>query len=194
MDHSEVLWSELFGDEDVDAEFDRSRRDEPPWFGFVPRVMAVDLTRPFAPTFALWRRGAVVEVGTFSVDRRAVPGKVRPLLFLAETFADLSRDRNLFGAYLATFDLLADAACAAATAAVVREADWCGMFILEPVPYAVGAGVAPAAWLAEATAAQLEAGVIHPPEAVARRRWLEKAGPSDLSLESAPVAVGQRRR
>jgi hypothetical protein len=193
MDRLEILWSELFGDEDVDGDFDRNRRDEPPWFGFAPRVLAVDLARPFAPTFALWRQGAVIEVGTFTVDRRAIPGKVRPLLFLAETFADLCRDRNLFGAYLATFDLLADAACAASIAAVAREADWCGMFILEPVPYGAKADVEPAAWLAEAAATRLEAGALKPPEMVARRRWLEKSRPSDLPLEAAPVAVGQRR-
>ncbi len=193
MDRLEVLWSELFGDEDVDEDFDHSRRGEPPWFGFVPRVLAVDLARPFAPTFALWRRGAVIEVGTFTVDRREIPGKVRPLLILAETFADLCRERDLFGAHLATFDLLADAACAAATAAVVREADWCGMFILEPAPYGTKAGVEPAAWLAEAAAAELGAGVAKPPEMVARRRWLEKSGLSELALKSAPVAVSQRR-
>jgi hypothetical protein len=141
MDRLEVAWSELFGDEDVDVGFDPSRRDEPPWFGFIPRVLGVDLTRPFHPTLALWSRGRVVEVATFTVDRREFPGTARALLMLAESFADMSRERNLFGAHLATFDLWRDAACAAATAAIIREADWCGMFVLEPAEYVGRGGV-----------------------------------------------------
>jgi len=177
MDRLEVAWSELFGDEDVDVGFDPSRRDEPPWFGFIPRVLGVDLTRPFHPTLALWSRGRVVEVATFTVDRRRFPGTARALLMLAESFADMSRERNLFGAYLATFDLWRDAACAAATAAVIREADWCGMFVLEPAEYVGRGGLEPAALLAEAAA--------NPAALVPKK--------SDLPLESALVAVDQRR-
>lgn len=194
MDRLEVVWSELFGDEDVDAEFDQSRRDEPPWFGFVPRVLGADLARPFHPTLALWSRGRVVEVATFTVDRRQFPGTARALLMLAESFADTCRERNLFGAYLATFDLWRDAACAAATAAVIREADWCGMFVLEPTEYLGKAGVEPAALLAETAANRLEAGTVQPPELVARRRAAALVSKkSDLPLESALVAVDQRR-
>ncbi len=194
MDRLEIVWSELFGDEDVDVEFDHSRRDEPPWFGFVPRVLGVDLARPFHPTLALWSRGRVVEVATFTVDRREFPGTARALLMLAESFADMCRERNLFGAYLATFDLWRDAVCAAATAAVIREADWCGMFVLEPTEYLGKAGVEPAALLAEIAANRLEAGTILPPELVARRRAAALVPKkSDLPLECAPVAVDQRR-
>jgi hypothetical protein len=194
MDRLEVTWSELFGDEDVDVGFDPTRRGEPPWFGFIPRVLGVDLVRPFQPTLALWSRGRVVEVATFTVDRRQFPGTARALLRLAESFADACRDRNLFGAYLATFDLWGDAACAAATAAVIREADWCGMFVLDPTEYVREAGVEPAALLAEAAANRLEAGTTQPPELVARRRAAALVPKkSDLPLESALVAVDQRR-
>lgn len=192
MERLEFLWSELFGDEDVDAEFDHSRREEPPWFGFVPRVLALDATCPAKPAFALWRSGEVVEAGVFNVKRSEPAGKLRGLLMLAEVFADFCRERNLFGAYLATFDLLEDAARAAATATLAREADWCGMLILEPLSYPADAAVEPARWLAEVAAARLKAGLVLPPEMVARRRPDRSKG-LKLPLEGAGVTVGQRR-
>ena len=193
MDRLDVLWSELFGDEDVDAEFDHTQRGEPPWFGFVPRVLAVDATCPAKPAFALWRSGEVAEAGVFNVDRKEAPGKLRALLMLAETFADFCRERNLFGAYLATFDLWEDGARAAATAALAREADWCGMLILEPLPYPADPALEAAAWLAEVAAARLDAGILKPPQLVARRPRPDKPRGLNLTLEGAGVPVGQRR-
>jgi hypothetical protein len=188
MDPFNVTWEELFGDEDVEEDFDPGRRDEAPWFGFVPRVLALDFWRPFKPAFAFWRRGAVIELGRFDVDRRHVPGRVKPLLFLAEQVADYCRARNLFGAYLATFDLFDSPARAATTAAVMREADWCGMFVLEPVPYFKKSAGEPAALLAEAAAAELAAGALAPPEAVARARRTASARGSNLALKRALVS------
>jgi hypothetical protein len=189
MDLFEVTWEELFEDEDVDADFEPALRHEPPWFGFVPRVLALDFWRPYKPAFALWRRGTVIEVGHFGVDRRKVGGRVKPLLALAEQVADYCRERRLFGGHLATFDLFDCPARAAATAAVMREADWCGMFVLEPIPYFKKVGGEPAALLAEAAAAELAAGGLTPPEAVARRRRTASARGSDLSLKGALVSA-----
>jgi hypothetical protein len=188
MDLLECAWEELFEDEDLDGEFDPARRGEPPWFGFVPRVLALDFQRPFKPSFALWRRGTVIEAGRFHVDRRHVAGRVKPLLALAEQVADYCRGRRLFGGYLATFDLFDCPARAAATAAVIREADWCGMFVLEPVPYFKRSGGEPAALLAEAAAAELAAGLLATPEAVARRRGAEAAAGSALALKGPLVS------
>ena len=193
MDRLEVLWSELFDDEDVDAEYDHTQRGEPPWFGFVPRVLAMDATCPAKPAFALWRSGGVVEAGIFNVTRKETPGKLRALLMLAETFADFCRERNLFGAYLATFDLLEDAARAAVTAALAREADWCGMLILEPLPYPAEPALEAAPWLAEVAAARLDAGLLKPPHLVARRLRPDKPQGLNLTLERTGVTVGQRR-
>ncbi len=192
MDRLEVCWSELFGDEDVDAEYDHTRREEPPWFGFVPRVLAVDAACPAKPAFALWRSGGVAEAGIFNVKKSEPPGKLRALLMLAETFADFCRERNLFGAYLATFDLWEDAARAAATAALAREADWCGMLILEPLPYPAEPALEAAPWLAEVAAARLDAGILKPPHLVARRPRPDKPQGLNLTLERAGVTVGQR--
>lgn len=188
MDLFEVTWEELFDDEDVEPDFDPGLRNEPPWFGFIPRVLALDFWRPFKPAFALWRRGTIIEMGRFDVDRRQVGGRVKPLLMLAEQVADYCRGRRLFGGHLATFDLFDCPARAAATAAVMREADWCGMFVLEPVPCFRKSGGEPAALLAEAAAAELAAGALPPPEAVARRRRTASARGSDLSLKSAFVS------
>jgi hypothetical protein len=189
-----LIWSELFGDEDVDAEFDPVRRDDPPWFGFAPRVLALDASCPAKPAYALWRSGAVVEAGILEVRRGEGAGKIRNLLALAEVFADFGRDRHLFGAYFATFELWEDPARAAVTAALAREADWCGMFILEPIPYPEDGALEAPAWLAEVTASRLEAGLLKPTGLVARRPRPDKPPRSNLSLESAAVAVGQRRR
>jgi len=189
VDLFKVTWEELFEDEDVDADFEPALRDEPPWFGFVPRVLALDFWRPYKPAFALWRRGTIIEVGRFSVDRRKVAGRVKPLLTLAEQVADYCRERRLFGGHLATFDLFDCPARAATTAAVMREADWCGMFVLEPVPYFRKSRGEPAALLAEAAAAELAAGALTPPEAVARARRTASARGSDLSLKGALVAA-----
>ncbi len=193
MDRLEVCWSELFGDEDVDDEYDHTRREEPPWFGFVPRVLAVDVACPAKPAFALWRSGGVVEAGVFNVKRKEPEGKLRALLTLAEAFADFCRERNLFGAYLATFDPLEDAARAAAAAALAREADWCGMLILEPLPYPTDPALDAAPWLAEVAAARLAAGVLTPPHLVARRPRPDKPQGLNLALERAAVPVGQGR-
>jgi predicted RNase H-like HicB family nuclease len=194
MENVDILWSELFGDDDGNPDFDRARRYEPPWFGFVPRVLGVDVGRAYRPAFALWRAGSIVEAGTFTVDRRKTPGRVKPLLSLTETFADFSRERNLFGAYLATYDPGDDAARAAVAAALIREGDWCGMFVLEPAAITRGASIERAARLAEGTAEELVRGVVEPPELVARRVRLPKAPASDLALEGAlvPPAEGGR--
>jgi hypothetical protein len=196
MENVDILWSELFGDDDGNPDFDRARRFEPPWFGFVPRVLGVDVGGPYRPAFALWRAGSIVEAGTFKVDRRKMPGRVRPLLSLTDTFADFCRERNLFGAYLATYEVGEDAVRAAVAAALIREGDWCGMFVLEPAAVVRGASIERAARLAERTAAELIHGAIEPPELVARRARLPKAGAatSDLALEGAvvPPAEGGR--
>ncbi len=195
MDFAELVWSEFFEDDDLDATFDRHKRAEPPWFGFVPRVLAVNLSRPYQPRFALWREGEVIEEGAFSVDRRRVCGKVKPLLLLAERFADLCRERNLFGAYLAVFDFPDDAERAAATAAVIREADWCGMFVAEPTVYRRRRGDEPTAALATTVASRLAAGGEPAHPLVARRRFLgPSAVASHLSLEEALVTVGEGGR
>jgi hypothetical protein len=192
MERLEICWSELFGDEDVDAEYDHTRREEPPWFGFVPRVLAVDAACPAKPAFALWRSGEVADAGIFNVKRTEPPGKLRALLMLAETFADFCRERNLFGAYLATFDPLADAARAAVTATLAREADWCGMLILEPLPYPPEPALEAAAWLAEIAAARLDAGILKPPHLVARRPRPDKPQGLNLTLKGAGIPIGQR--
>jgi hypothetical protein len=192
MERLEILWSELFDDEDIDDDYDHTRRGEVPWFGFVPRVLALDTTCPAKPAFALWRNGGVVEAGVFHVEREETKGKLRALLTLAETFADFCRERNLFGAYLATFDILEDAARAAATATLAREADWCGMLILEPIAYPAEAGLEAAPWLAEVAAARLDAGLIKPPQLVARRIRQDKPKGLNFTLERAGVTVGQR--
>jgi hypothetical protein len=189
-----LIWSELFGDEDVDAEFDPARREDPPWFGFAPRVLAVDASCPAKPGYALWRSGAVVEAGTFAARRAEGAGKLHNLLALTEAFADFCRDRHLFGAYFAVFELWEDPACAAVIAALAREADWCGMFILEATPYPEDRAFEAAPWLAEVTASRLEAGLLKPTARVARRPRPDKPPRSHLSLEGAGVAVGQRRR
>lgn len=186
------MWSEVIGDEEVETEFDPTARYEPPWFGFVPRLLAVDLVRPFKPTFALWREGHIIEAGAWTVDRREYPGRVRPVLALTEKFADFCRERNLFGAYFVTFDLWAHAACAAVAAALIREADWCGMFVLEPAACFVGGPSDRAERLASWAAGAVKEGLLSPPGLVARRR--RRVGPAprlDLPLERAGVAVGQ---
>ncbi len=160
MNTMNIVWSEIFTD--ADAEFDRDRRDVAPWFGFVPRVLAVNVAGPYRPTFALWREGAVVERGAWAVDRRRVGGAVRPLLLVAERFADFCRERRLFGAYLALYEPGADAARAAVTAALIREADWCGMFVAEPVAFGAGRVRNGEVVLAEAVAAALAAGETAP--------------------------------
>ncbi len=194
MERLGLIWSELFGDEDVDADFDPGRREDPPWFGFPPRVLALDASCPAKPAYALWRSGAVVEAGPFAVRRAEGAGKLRNLLALTEVFADFCRERNLFGAYFATFEPGEDPARAAVTAALAREADWCGMFILEGSPYPADRALEAAAWLAEVTASRLEAGLVKPTALVARRPRPDKPPRSKLSLEGAGVAVGQRRR
>lgn len=168
MDLPNLVWSELFADEELDSEFDRAGRDTPPWFGFPPRVLAIVPRRPFQPAFALWREGAVVEAGVFGVDRRRIAGRVRPWLLLAEAFADMCRDRNLFGAHFIVSADADDALGAATSALLIREADWCGMFVGEPHPAARGAALAAAGSLARQYAAALIAGAAAAPTRVAR--------------------------
>jgi len=195
MGELNVAWSELFGDEEREAEFDRERRDEPPWFGFVPRVLAVNLARPYQPRLALWRDGAVVECKRLTVDRRRLAGSVRPLLALVERLADYCRERGLFGAYLALYDFAADAPRAAVTAAVMREADWCGMLVCEPVPYRPRRGVDPAAALACDVAARLAAGETAPAAMVARFRAGAATSRPDtrrrIPAPAAPAGAGR---
>jgi len=158
MDLKDLVWSELFADEELETEFDRANRDMPPWFGFPPRVLAVAARRPFQPAFALWREGIVIAAGMFGVDRRRVPSRVGSWLTLAEAFADLCRERNLFGAH---FIMSADGEDATATgisALLVREADWCGMFVGEPRPAGRGSPIAAARSLARVYAAALVEG------------------------------------
>lgn len=190
MTVTDIVWSELFADEDLDPEFDYERRGEAPWFGFVPRVLGLDLRRPFAPEVALWRDGALVETRRLAVDRRRWPGKVKPFLVLAERFADYCRERNLFGAYLATYDYEGDPARAAVLAMLLREADWCGMFLTEPRPRPARAA-GPAAVALEVACALL-AGELLPAQPVVNP-WptaeLTVTSPPDNGPRSLPPPV-----
>jgi len=194
--NEDLAFDELFADEDLDPTFDRACRSEPPWFGYVPRVLAVVAARPFHPTFALWRRGAVVEEGVFGCDRRIVAAVARALLTLTEDFADLVRARNLFGAHFVIADYGADAARAAVAAAVLREADWCGLFVAEPAPVVKNRGVSPAAALAAAYADALSRGEAQVEPLMARRRGLTSPPltplPDRPRYNGAPEAPAER--
>jgi len=165
----EWAFSELYGDEDVPSAFDRLHRDEPPWFGFTPRIVACNLTHPFRPYFAYWKEGIIMETGGFAVDRRRTTGFNRAVLLLADRFADFCRERGLFGAYFVTGPADEERLHAGVAAALAREADWCGLFVLEPAPLPPGGRVAAAAALARRTAALLEEGRLPLPSQVARR-------------------------
>jgi len=177
MTITDVAWAELFSDEELAPDFDPARRWEPPWFGWAPRVLAFDLARPFHPEYALWREGRIVEVARLGVDRRGVAGELRALLLLAEDFADLCRERELFGAHYISSAPGDDAARAAAAALLAREADWCGMFVGEAAPRRKEWGVAAAVTLAEARARALAAGDATPEPLVARRRAIKPRSP-----------------
>lgn len=165
----EWVVSELFFDEEVPEGFDRLRRDEPPWFGFVPRVVALNLSQPFRPYFALWCAGRVIETGGFAVDRRRTDGFNRAVLLLADRFADFCRERGLFGAYYVAGPDGERTLSTGIAAALAREADWCGLFVLEAAALPRGGRTAAAAALARRTAAELEAGRLAAPSQVARR-------------------------
>jgi hypothetical protein len=111
-------------------------RGPAPWFGYPPRVLAVDLGRPFQPRLVLWRKGEITEDFTLKADFRARRTDVDRLRTVAEAFSDYCRRAGLFAAYLAVPDYLSGGTPlqAAAYAAVVLEADWAGMLIAEPTP------------------------------------------------------------
>lgn len=141
IDGLELDGEELDYDESENYPFDDvfgpvAGRGPAPWFGYPPRVLAVDLQRPFQPRLVLWRKGKIIEDFALKADLRACKTDVVRLRAVAEVFGDYCRRTGLFAAYLAVPDYLSSGTPlqAAAYAAVVLEADWAGMIIAEPTP------------------------------------------------------------
>ncbi len=107
-----------------------------PWYGFPPRVLGVDLARPYRPSLALWREGKFVEIEVIDVGNYTPKNPARALLKLGEAFADFCRSRGLFGAHLAIPDYsrVGNSLRAAVWATVVGEADWAGLIVDRPLP------------------------------------------------------------
>lgn len=132
---------ELDYDEEEDYPFDDvfgpvAGRGPAPWFGYPPRVLAVDLKRPLRPRLLLWRKGKIIDDFTLTVDYRGSRTALARVRAMAEAFGEYCRRTGLFAAHLAAPDYLngGTPAQAAAYAALVLEADWAGMLIAEPTP------------------------------------------------------------
>ncbi len=132
---------ELDFDENEDYPFDDvfgpvAGRGPAPWYGYPPRVLAVDLRRPLRPRLVLWRKGEIVEDFILKVDRRAGDTPLPRVQATAEAFSDYCRKSGLYGAYLAACDYLDGGTPlqAAVYTAVILEADWAGMLIAKPTP------------------------------------------------------------
>jgi hypothetical protein len=111
-------------------------RGPAPWFGYPPRVLAVDLRRPLRPRLVLWRNGKITEDFFLEADYKGCETPLSRLRSVAEAFGDYCRRSGLFAAYLAASDYLDGGTPlqAAAYAAVALEADWAGMLLAEPTP------------------------------------------------------------
>lgn len=128
-------------DEEEDYPFDdvfgpAAGRGPAPWFGYPPRILAVDLKRPLRPRLVLWRKGKIIEDFVLKADFRVCKTPLSRLRTVAEAFGDYCRRTGLFAAYLAAPDYLngGTPVQAAAYAALVLEADWAGMHVAEPTP------------------------------------------------------------
>jgi hypothetical protein len=128
-------------DEEEDYPFDDVFRSgagsgPAPWYGFPPRVLGVDLTRPYRPSLALWREGKFVEIEVIDVGNYTPKNSAGALIRLGEAFGGFCRGRGLFGAHLAIPDLNRDdnPLRSAIWATVIAEAEWAGLMVDRPLP------------------------------------------------------------
>ncbi|MCP4229025.1 MAG: hypothetical protein GY771_02615 [bacterium] len=107
-----------------------------PWYGFPPRVLGVDLARPYRPSLALWREGKFVEIKVIDVGNYTPKNPARAQLKLGEAFGDYCRGRGLFGSHLAIPDYSRDdnPLRSAVWATVIVEAEWAGFILGSPLP------------------------------------------------------------